>query len=241
MRYRHIFLTLLLSCMLLMTLAVNDFVDGAIVPTQPQKEKSQPVAPQKTTPVSPVSPISVPPADGQITNVTTRPASGLWHTGTPVEVQWQWPGYTNRPVDVTLWSGTTQVVVIISRWPGQSVGWNVPYNIAPGPYKVRVQSSNNNRNFSEATVNIELCKLTVTSPTQADKFLVGSSTTRIAWTFTGGNPGPLKLELVPSGGGNGQLIADKVPWGISGLGQYSWQVRRVFLGIQYLWSIIKPQ
>ena len=160
--------------------------------------------------------------DGQIVNVTTTPASGLWHTGTPVQVQWQWPGYQNFPADVTLQRGT-QVTAIVSGWSGLSVGWNVPYNLTPGSYRVRVQSSSNPGNFSEATVQVELCTVAVTSPAPADAFGT-SSAIPIGWTFTGGNPGPLKLELLPAAGGTGQLIADNVPWGNSGVGQYSWKV-----------------
>jgi hypothetical protein len=115
------------------------------------------------------------------------------------------------------------VATIVEGWSKTDVGWQVPYNLAAGAYTVRVQSSHNNKNFAETTVRVELCPLAVTGPKQGDTLMLGAKYP-ITWTWGPGNPGPLKIELVPAAGGSSVLTINNVPWGSSGSGYYDWQI-----------------
>ena len=177
----------------------------------PAPTKYDPNAPPKGT-------ITIPASSKGNVNAST------WYTGSYQYVQWTCTGTRSNLVDVTLWKGNQQLVVIGKGIASGQTGYRVPIQMAAGNYEVRITSDGDKRVEARKPIAVKLCTLAVTSPTRIDTLWVGSGTTRITWTFTGGNPGLLKLELVPAGGGTAQLIADKVLWGNSGWGQYSWQI-----------------
>jgi hypothetical protein len=166
-------------------------------------------------------PPGIPQDDGKITNVTTIPA-GLWHTGTTVKIQWQWPGFVGFLADVTLWSGSQQVGTIVSGWNNTWVSWKVPINFSPGTYTLRVQSSKNQTNFSDTAVRIENSTLSIMSP-KAGQIWTAGTTNQVVWTYQG-NPGPLKIELIPVSGGSALLIANNIPCGNLGAGSFNWLI-----------------
>lgn len=156
--------------------------------------------------------------DGQITNVTTIPA-GSWYTGTTVKVQWEWPGFVNFPADVTLWSGSQLVAIVISGWSNNWAGWNLPYNFSPGTYTVRVQSSKNQNNHSETTVRIENSTLTIVEP-PAGNPLYNGGTVPIKWTYAG-NVG-FSVDIITTNAMTGEsTCAKNYPVGSNGKGEYN--------------------
>lgn len=181
-------------------------------------------------------------SDGQITNVLAEPS--VWRIGTTVRVKWDWPGYSGYMANVSLWRDSSKVATIIDRWPNLSSSWNVPTNLTPGVYRVRVQSVRNPRNFADNTVRIENSTLAFISPAQDQAILAGSRF-QVAWKYEG-NPGPLRFELQTDSGK--QLIASNIAPGTLGRGQYEWQTpenigtkRRVLLLTSQLNSAIKAE
>lgn len=166
-------------------------------------------------------PPGIPQADGKITGVTTIPA-GLWYAGTTVKIQWQWPGFIGFLADVTLWSGSQQVGTIVSGWNNTWVSWKVPINFSPGTYTIRVQSSKNQTNFSDTAVRIENSTLSIMSPKAGQTWTAGT-TNQVVWTYQG-NPGPLKIELIPVSGGSALPIANNIPCGNLGAGSFNWLI-----------------
>jgi hypothetical protein len=166
-------------------------------------------------------PPGIPQGDGKITSVTTLPA-GLWYTGAAVKIQWQWPGFVGFLADVTLWSGSQQVGTIVSGWNNTWVSWKVPINFSPGTYTIRVQSSKNQTNFSDTTVRIENSTLSIMSP-KAGQTWTADTTNQVVWTYQG-NPGPLKIELIPVSGGSTLPIANNIPCGNLGAGSFNWLI-----------------
>jgi len=151
----------------------------------------------------------------------------VWWTGTAVRIEWDWRGYVNHPVDVTVLDesrpGTSvQVASIITQWTGPWTGWVVPYNFALGPYTIRVASSKNPNNHAELRVLIKDSTITVTSP-NSNFTMANGSTYPIYWNVQG-KPGPVKIELNTTLGGTPMLIANNVPPGDLGVGKFDWQV-----------------
>lgn len=126
------------------------------------------------------------------------------------------------PANVALWSGSRQVGTIVSGWTNTWVGWNVPINFSPGAYTLRVQSSKNQNNFSETSVRIENSTVSITSPKAGQTWTAGT-TNQVVWTYQG-NPGPLKIELIPVSGGSALLIGNNIPWGNLGAGSFNWLI-----------------
>jgi hypothetical protein len=183
-----------------------------------------------TKPVTPGVNILAPKDDGKITSVTGVPGN-VWRTGTTVRIQWAWPGHESSPADVILGAGSGSSfqpnVTIASRDANGEAGWEVPYTLRVGTYTVRVQSSQNSKNYAESTVRIDYSTLKIVSPQAGEELLPGASV-KVVWSFQG-KPGLLKLEVIGMSGLS-QVIANKLPWGSSAAGDYTWTVPQDIVG-----------
>jgi hypothetical protein len=158
------------------------------------------------------------PGDGQIANVTTTP--GELRTGTAVTIKWEWPDHANAPTTVTAWKDNQKVADIATATTAGSATWTVPYTFPPGPYTIKVQSAGNPNNQATKAVQVANSTITVTSPAAGNILSPGAKIT-VAWTYQG-NPGPVWIGRKSLNSSLGPLlIADNVPCGSNGSGQYS--------------------
>lgn len=214
-----ILLTLILPCH-----AVAQTIIGPSSTTSPQPMiTTNPVLTQQPTIKPPLATVN----DGQIMNVTSPTGQGMF-LGTTVTIVWEWPGYVNRPADVTLWDEVTQpgnprqVGTIDNGRTALRTAWAIPYTFPPGYYTIRVASSKNPNNHADYRIKVMNSTITVTSPNSNFALAIGSTYT-IWWNYQG-KPGPVKIELTNTSGSAPLIIASNVPGGEMGLGKFDWIV-----------------
>jgi hypothetical protein len=214
----HVVMPVLVVCLLALTCTVY----AAAATAQKSIQQKQSV----TSTTSPTSIKYDPNAPPKGTITLTASSKGNVNASTVLPgsyqyIEWTCNGTYSSLVDVTLWQNNQQVGVISKGITSDQTSYKVPINMAMGNYEYRITSQDDPRIEARKPVYIS-CSITITKPVQ-NEVLSMRNNYGVTWSYVG-NPAPLKLELIPTGGGSAQLIADKVPWGNSGWGQYSWQI-----------------
>ncbi len=157
---------------------------------------------------------------GTITIMMPADGNSTWYTTGYYPIQWRCDGTTQNLGNVSLWKDGQQVAVIDKGVVTGRTAYKVPVGTAEGIYEIRV-TGNDNRVEARQKVRISAASISITAP-GGNYVLATGSTYPIFWKYTG-NPGPLKIELTTASG-SPMLIADNVPIGNLGEGQYDWNL-----------------
>jgi hypothetical protein len=183
----HVFIPMLLACLLLLTCTAY----AAPAATQKSTQQVQPSTGAATGLLNPNAPpkgtITIPASSKGNVNAST------WITGSYQFIQWTCNGTRSNLVDVTLWQNNSKAVVIGTGIATGKTAYAVPSNMAIGSYELRVTSEDDTRVEARQAVNISLPTIIVTAPKDNEKLHAGTQYT-ITWTYAG-DPGPVKLEM----------------------------------------------
>jgi len=146
---------------------------------------------------SPIFNIASVPPIGTITIL--RPAQGnIFYMGQIFLVNWTKTGNLPGQVSISLVNPTETAVIlqlVASTANSGSVGMDLPFNLTPGPYRVRVKTIGAEVFGDSQVFNVSPDSLRITQPTTGTKWRE-TETHLITWTKTGTLPNPVKITLI---------------------------------------------
>jgi hypothetical protein len=177
----HVFMPVLVGCLLLLTYTAYSASPTTQKSTQPAKTATSAASPAsiKYDPnAPPKGTITIPASSKGNVNASS------WYTGSYQYIQWTCSGTYSNLVDVTLWQNNKQVAVISKGIASGQTGYRVPWSTAAGQYELRVTSEDDPRIEAKRAVGIVSTTLTITTPKKDDIWHVGG-TYQIAWQIQG--------------------------------------------------------
>jgi hypothetical protein len=171
---------------------------------------------------SPVFKIAAVPLIGTITIIRPTLGDTFW-MGLPFIITWKQTGNLPGQVSISLVNpnGTAVVQQLIpSTANSGSVGQNLPFGLAAGPYRVRVKTIGAEVFGDSQVFNVSPDSLKITQPTYGSNWKE-RSTRAITWTTTGNLPNSLMITLLNKAKNKiVKVIAESAP----NTGSFSWTV-----------------
>jgi hypothetical protein len=186
----HVFMPVLVVCLLVLTCTVYAAPPTTQKSTQPAKTVTGTTSPasMKYDPnAAPKGTITIPASSKGNVNAS------IWVTGSYQYIQWTCNGtYSNR-VDVTLWRSNQKIVIIGTGIATGQTAYSVPIEMAAGNYELRITSDGDKRVEARKPIAVKLPIISITAPKNSESLYLGSPY-KITWTYEG-NPGLVQLSL----------------------------------------------
>ncbi len=133
----------------------------------------------------------------------TSPHGGEnWHKGSSYTISWTKSGNMNAYVKIRLYQGSTKVLNIIDSTPNNgSYTWQIPLNVSPGTYYIRVKTVDNlvYDNSDVITISEQPAPtITIVSPHSGDIWFKNTQYT-ISWAKSGNMNPNVKIRLMKNG------------------------------------------
>jgi len=149
-------------------------------------------------------------------------AGDVWTTGPVQYVYWTVTGNLPNLYTITFMNaqGTTAGQGVRGYVKGYGAGVvNWPYNVSPGPYRVRVASVGTPVFGDSAVFTVHTDSIKITQPTAASQWC-WTKTYNITWNIMGNLPWSVKIDLESPTNQLVKVIAAEAP----NSGSYSWTV-----------------
>jgi len=182
----HVFMPVLVGCLLVLTYTVYAAPPTIQKSIQPAKTATSPTSP------APVKYDPNAPPKGTITISASTKGNvnaSTWFPETYQYIQWTCNGTRSNLVDVNLWHNNSKYADISKGISTGQTGYKVPKNMTEGNYELRITSQDDPRVEARKTVYVRLFEIAITAPKANEVLFLGDNYT-VTWTYKG-NPPPI--------------------------------------------------
>ncbi len=159
----------------------------------------------------------------QSINIMSPRSGQTWYKGSRYTITWNHSGNMNANVKIRLYQGNRKILGITDSAPNNgSFSWQIPDNIAPGEYKIRVKTVDNQVFDDSDNFRISNPEINVTKPRRGEVWHNGE-THLIKWERQGNMNANVKIRLyqgdrkilgIIDSMPNNRQYPWRIPWGL---------------------------